>query len=401
MHDHHSPHRLQSEHALSLSYDEWLTLKNHEHLLATHHHRQQTLRNTVLTLFRQYQADTAYLCWWDEKRRQGWWDEQVEEEREEGADASAYHFRVGSEAYHQSSTPEFLRWAALKRRQEQEERRILREQQEEQKRREDEEAKEKHERAQAEYSKWHTTKAEQLTHRRAQQHAKQAAQETASQRSKAAQQLKAAELYQQWTQDKTTEQLQHARRQQRRQQRRKAAKLVKQKQFEALYPEAIAQYVATVQKWRKEDQLARQRQADRERARTVGGGRAVKKAAAGTQSSTAAVWGPASLLDLQTASSTRLSAGKRADGIKLPFAASTASTAAMSASARSAASLFDSFSSSSSSSTSAGPTPSAIVQSTARSTASEPVRRIRASTQKRRVASRPPWNDDTTVSISA
>ena len=401
MHDHSPPTRLHSEHALSLTYNDWLALKSHEHLLASRHHRQQTLRNTVLTLFRQYQADTAYLCWWDEKRRQGWWDGVVEEEKEDGVDASAYHLRVGSEAFQQTSTPEFLRWATDKRRQEREDTRKQREQQQQKQRHDEQAAKEQHERARTEYSKWHTTKTQQLLHRRTQQHSQRAAQQLTTQQSKAEQQVKANQLYQQWHTRKARQQQRHDQRVQRQQQRREAQKKERQQQFEVLYPQAIAQYVATVEKWRKDEQAARQRQVKRERIKAGQGGGSAKKGVAEAQRDAAAAWRPASPMEVQRASSARLAAGKRLEGIKLPFAASTASTTAMSASVASAPSLFDSFSSSSSSSLSAASVPSAtIAVSTARSTASEPVRRMRNTTHKRKAASRPAWNDDTTITVS-
>ena len=389
MHEHSSPHRLHSEHALSLTYDDWLALKQHEQLLASHHKRQQTMRNTVLTLFRQYQADTAYLCWRDDKRRQGCWDAPAQAEADEAADTSAYHLRVSSEGFRQTSSPQFLRWAADKRRREKEAQGERARRQEEQRSREKEEVREQREKAQAEFDKWRTTKTQQLASRRKEQHARRAATTTAAQLSKSTQQQRADELYQQWFAHKHTQQRMHEQLQQRQQQRREATKLDRHKQFEALFPTAIAQYVATVEKWRAEEQAARQRQARRERVRAGKDQRPAKKAET--------VQRPMSPLDVrmeeQRVSSARLAAGQRFSSAKLPYgASSTASTTtAMSASAVSVApSLFDSFSSSSSV---ASQPPLAAAPSTARSAASEPVRRVRVAKRKKAV-SRPPWIDD-------
>lgn len=404
MHDHHSPNRLHSEHALSLSYSDWLALKQHQHTLTTHHHRQQTLRNTVLTLFRHYQADTAYLCWTDEKRREGWWASGVEEEEERCVDTSAYHCQVGSEAFQQSSTPHFLQWAAHKRRQQREERRRTAERQVEEKRREEEEAQQQHERAQVEYDKWHTNKTQQLTHRRTQQHRQLTTQQAATQQQRQEQQQRANERYNDWKQHKHAQQLQHTRRTQLVQQRQAAQRADRRQQFDTLYPTAIATYVATIDKWRRDEQQARQRQVDRERLRQGRAGRsATPKGVSEVQSSATAAERPASLVDVQRVSSARLSAGKRVEGSKLSLlTASTASTAAaMSVSAAVVPSLFNSFSSISSCSSSAvGFAPSVAAMSTARSTASEPVRRMRALTHKRRVVVRPAWNEDTTLTVS-
>ena len=404
MHDYYSPkqsspNRLHSEHALSLTYDDWLSLKDHEHQLATHHNRQQLLRNTVLTLFRRYQADTAYLCWTDGKRRQGCWEPPAPEAVEEAPDVSGYHCRIGSEGWKRTSSAEFLQWAETKQQHERHKRRQQHQQQQQQKQQAEADAKQQHDKAQAEYNRWHTQKQQQLLSQRTLQQQNKLTQLNQNKQTQQDNQQRADELYKQWTTTKQQQQQRQQQQQQRQQQKKEASKKERQVQFEALYPTAIAQYVATVEKWKRDEQAARQRQVDKERVRTgrPGGGpeRAVKK-----EVDVVSVGGavPSSPMDVQRASSARLAAGKRVEGLKLPFGASTASTAAMSA-----PSLFDSFSSSSTSSSSlSGPlVSSATAPSTARSMTSSASSSRRARTTKRRqLTVRPAWNDDFTVGSS-